>query len=399
MQTITNNSTTTATFNPSASPIRVLPDARETWIAGRPSDAGAHRSKRAPMTWTEMRAAVAAHAEADGAREDIGAGALDRLAVDFDPTGLLMVCKTEQANGRLVPASNPIPLRKAAFLQLATRAGAPAGYLAKLPAKLTRACLMHGLTTSEESSTGMIRLAGGQARAIVSGRYAALDDAYVLDVAEQALQARGLLGTVQVRGVALGTSTVVRLTWEREAFEVRKGDVVEGGLDITNGEIGNRSVGVVPSLYRLVCLNGLRVAETGTKRRFNHSGDPARLYEAFRDAIPAAIEEAAGNANVLRSVTERMIDDVDAEFAGLGSFGFAASEAREVTRTVAAERGIALPEDTGSWAETLRTMGDVSAYDVLNGMTAYAQTRPIDRRLDIEDAAGRYLRARARRAA
>lgn len=399
MQTITNTTSTTQAFNPSASPVRVLPDAREIWIAGRPSDANLHRSKRAPMTWSEAREVIAAHAAEDGAREDLGAGALDKLAVDFDQTGLLMVCKTEQVNDRLVPASNPIPLRKAAFQHLAARAGAPAGYLAKLPAKLTRACLMHGLTTSEDSSTGLIRLAGGQARAIVSGRYAALDDSYVLDVVEKALTYRGLLGTVQVRGVAVGTSTVLRLTWAREVIEVRKGDIVEGGLDITNGEIGNRSVGVVPNLYRLVCLNGLRVAESGTKRRFNHSGDPTRLYEAFRDAIPAAIEEASGSANALRSVAERMIDDVDAEFSGLGTFGFAASEAREVTRTVAAERGISLPEDTGSWAETLRGMGEVTAYDVLNGMTAYAQTRPVDRRLDIEDAAGRYLRARARRAA
>ena len=34
-------------------------------------------------------------------------------------------------------------------------------------------------------------------------------------------------------------------------------------------------------------------------------------------------------------------------------------------------------------------------YDVLNGITAYAQTRGTDRRLDLEEAAGAYLRRRA----
>jgi hypothetical protein len=394
MQTI---QTQTAAFNPLSSPIRVLPDAREAWVTGRPNAL----LRGAPgMTWTEAMEAVAAHAAADGVRTDLGAGALDKLAIDFDSTGLLHICKTEQRNGQLVPGSDPMPLRKAAFLQLAARAGAPSGYIAKLPAKLARACMQHGLVTSEAGATGMIRLAAGQARAIVSGRYAALDDALVLAEVERALLDRGLLGTVQVRGLALGTTTVLRLTWAIGSIEVKRGDIVEGGIDIINGEIGNRSVGVTPSVYRLVCTNGMRVAETKGTRRLNHIGDPSRLYEAFRDAIPAAIEEAGNASDAMRAATEAMIVDVDAEFGGLASMGFSAAEVRDVTRTAVADRGLALPEQTSDWPDVLRGLsGDLSAFDVLNGMTAYAQTRGTDRRLEIEDAAGRYLRARTPRAA
>lgn len=385
--TTTTNGAGTPSFDPIRSPIRFLPDAAERWLSPK---AGA------AMTWSETRAVVREHAAADGRRADIGAGALDRLAVDFDRTGLLHVVKTSQKGNEIVPASGAMPLRKAAFAQLAERAGAPSAYLAKLPAKLTRACLMHGLTSSDAPTGGLIRLADGQARAIVSGRYAALDDEIVLDTLEHALSDRGLLGTIQVRGVALGTTTVVRLTWAKEAIEVKRGDIVESGIDITNGEIGNRSVGITPSLYRLVCLNGMRSQVPGIARRFNHVGDPARLFEAFRDAIPVAVEEAMGNANRLRASVDAMISDVDAEFGGLGVFGLTAAEGRAVTRQAMVDRGLALPEATNEWPEVLRQLTDVSAFEVLNGMTAFAQTRGTDRRLEIEEAAGRYLHARTR---
>lgn len=386
--TTPTNGAGTTSFDPVRSPIRVLDDAHERWISPK---AGA------AMTWSDARTAVREHAIADGRRADIGAGALDRLAVDFDRTGLLHVVKTSQKGGEIVPASGAMPIRKAAFSQLCERAGnAPASYLSKLPAKLTRACLMHGLTSSDAPTGGLIRLADGQARAIVSGRYAALDDEIVLDTLERALLDRGLLGTIQVRGVALGTTTVVRLTWSRDAIEVKRGDIVESGIDITNGEIGNRSVGITPSLYRLVCLNGMRSQVPGIARRFNHVGDPARLFEAFRDAIPVAVEEAMGNANRLRESVDAMISDVDAEFGGLGVFGLTAAEGRAVTRQAMVDRGLALPEATNEWPEVLRQLTDVSAFEVLNGMTAFAQTRGTDRRLEIEEAAGRYLHARTR---
>lgn len=395
----TMQTTTSGSWDPVRNPIRVLPNAMETWVVGQPRDGmGRPRGRSGvSLTWGEARKIIADHAVLDGMREDVGAGALDKLAVSYDETGLLHICKTEQRNGQLVPASAAIPLRDAAFRHLAERAGAPAAYLAKLPAKLTRACLMHGLTTTDAPTGGLIRLAGGQARAIVSGRYAALDDALVLDQVERALTDRGLLGMVQVRGVAVGTTTVVRVTWARESIEVRPGDVIEGGIDIVNGEIGNRSVGITPSLYRLVCANGLRAWTPGIARRFNHVGDAGRLYEAFVDAIPAAIEEAASQGNALRATTEALIDDVAAEFEGLTAFGLAASEARQVARQVMADHGHALPESTANWPEALRDVADVTAYDVINGFTAYAQGHRIDRRLEVEEAAGRYLRARSRR--
>ena len=39
--------------------------------------------------------------------------------------------------------------------------------------------------------------------------------------------------------------------------EVVKGDVVQGGITITNSEVGNGSLMIKPFIYRLVCTNGM----------------------------------------------------------------------------------------------------------------------------------------------
>lgn len=107
-------------FDDVRNPLRILPDQRETWHRFR-----GDRPASLPEAYGVIREAAAA----DGARRDVGAGALDKLAVEYDrASGQIFALKTEQRGGRVVPASNPMPLRRTAFRQLAARAGA---YLAR----------------------------------------------------------------------------------------------------------------------------------------------------------------------------------------------------------------------------------------------------------------------------
>jgi hypothetical protein len=389
IQQQTNGNGQAATFNPVRDPVRLLADQRERWHA---MPKGAE-----PMTFDAAAKLILDAAAEDGRRHDLGAGALDKLAVDVDGrTGQLIMCKTEQRRGVIVPASDPIPLRRGAFKQLCARAKAPSDYLDRIPAKLARACLQHGMIESGADRDGLIRFAGGEARAIVSARYAPLDDVTILEALDTVLARHGLRSDVMVRGVATGPTTVLRLTLPTGVPPIRIGDVVEAGVDLLNGELGNRSVQIDPSAFRLVCLNGMRGwSSAGDQRRLRHIGKPERLTEALYDAIPAALNDATGQINMLRKAADRIIDDVGDEFSILGTLGLTQSETQQVTRTVFAERAIALPADTSEWGETLRGLADLTAYDVLNGVTAYAQTRNTDRRLDLEEAAGAYLRRRS----
>jgi hypothetical protein len=374
-------------FDDVRQPLVIRPDQKEVW-----------RNFAQAITLDAAEVLVHAAAQEDGRRRDVGAGALDKIAVQADRmSGQIMMLKTEQREGRIVPASEPMPLRRTGFRQLCARAGAPSDYLAKIPARLAVACLQHGLVHSGADKDGLIRFAGDDVRAVVSGRYAALDDSRLLETLDAALGRLGLRNDVRVRAVATGPSTVLRLTIPVNARPVKRGDVIEYGLDIANGELGNRAVQIDPMTYRLVCSNGMRGwSRSGDARRLRHIGDPARLNEAFNDAIPAAIADASGQVNAMARATERLITNVGDEFSLLSSsLGLSQSEARDVTREVMAERKVALPEKHEAWGAVLNQQTDLTAFDVLNGITAFAKTRGTDRRLEIEEAAVGYLTRRA----
>jgi hypothetical protein len=402
MTTTTTTTTTTDTeFNARIHPLRTLADVPERWHA---LDRGRRGGQdREPLTFEQAYRLVEAAAAEDGAREDVASGALDRLAVDVDPrTGILHVVRTQQVGSGLAPVGQPMPLRRSALSDLCQRAHAPADYLSRLPATLARACLQHGLVSGTGDRTGTMRLARGEVRAIVGERYAACDDLTVLDAMGETLYQQGLLADVRVRAVGTGTRLTLRVTVPTGAEIIRPGDVSEWGIDLGNGELGNASVSVTPISYRLVCANGMRGWSQGDRRAIRHVGDPSRVQAYLSDALPAAITAARGIPDALRAATARMVDDVAAEFDLLRSprYGLAQSEVAGVARSLFADRGLTLPASTtdAAWTEALRETRGISSYDVIQGITEYAQGRPVERRLDLEAAAGQYLAQRTGRA-
>lgn len=390
-------------FDRTTSPIRLLADAPDNWRALRrvthgrvvgPAPAG--------ITWARAKQIVAEATIADGTRSDRGVGAADRFVVDTHPdTGILYLTAAATQGGRLAPLFAPVPMRAHAFRQLAARIKAPAPYLARLPAGLALACVQHGLTARaavDEDSTALLRMAAGEARALVSGRYAVLDDLRFLDVAERAMEGAGIkLDEINVAAVVTGRRTLIRLTMPQRVVRVDGGeDEVEVGLDLLNAELGNGSASVMPLVYRLVCSNGLRAwAQKGTRRVVRHVGDPARAVEVLRDAIPAALDDASGAVDAIKVATKRVVERAAEEFGGLRLFGLTAAEARVAGATLADERGVALPADTKSpaWGEAWERIGAVSAWDVTNAITRMAHHVAPERRLELETAAGEYLRS------
>ena len=388
----TNGQNPTPMFNPRTAPLKLLPDQPESW----------HNVPRdKPLAFDAAAKIILDAAEADGKREDVGAGALDKSALDYAPAdGQLVMIKTEQVGNELRPASAPFAVRRAAFVQLCERAGAPSDYMRRLPAMLAKACLNHGMATSAEGKSGMIRLARGEARAIVGARYAPLDDAQMIEVVREAFVKRDLDKGAIVRAVAVGPKTVLRVTWPTAGgMQVRAGDSIERGIDITNGELGNSSIGVCPMIWRLVCSNGMRAwSSAGASRNLHIGGGTKELLETLVDAVPAAINETLGLVDAMRVAVDRQIADISAEFDRLGtSFKLNTSEVRGVAVEALRNAAPALPESTS--AQPLTRMFEqvpVTVYDVMNGITAYAQERGTDRRLELEEIASVYLTQRTR---
>ncbi len=372
--TATTNAEHTA---PSTAPLFTHRDQPERWIA-----------HDRPVDFEEAVDMIMDAHRADGEREDVVAHDVRTWA--FGNAEGAMALAPVPLPGREVGAR--YPLRELGFSQLCGRIGAPAAYVRSLPAKLQIACMNWGMTREKQSA--LLRLAGGQVRAIVSDRYAALDDALVLDVIGEVLDRAGYLAECRVRASAVGAHTLLRITMPAESTAVRKGDTIEWGLDIGNSEVGLRSVQVTPITYRLICTNGMRAWRSEAALRMRHVGDPKRLYEQLKDAVPVAFAEARGDIEKWRRATEVLIDNALDEIEGLRVFGLGQAEVQAVGRELATANGL-LP--AASSAQTILDALKVptTAYDVANAVTSVARDRgDVATRLTLEEQGHRYLSRR-----
>ncbi|MBO6936784.1 MAG: DUF932 domain-containing protein [Deltaproteobacteria bacterium] len=360
---------------PSSSPLQPLPDQRSAW-----------RSPSQPLTFdTAAHLVLDAHLE-DGERSDIVANQIRSWAFGSDD-GSTMALAPLPLPGR--DRLGTYPIRDLAFSQLCQRIGAPSSYLKALPAKLQMANLNWGLARQE--SQALLRLAGNEVRAIVSERYAALDDELVLNMVADCLDRSGYGDDAMVRAISTGPHTVLRVTLPGEGRAVKVGDVIEHGIDIANSELGLRSVQVTPVTYRLVCSNGMRSWKSEATMRMRHVGDPDRLADQLRDAIPVAFAEARGDLDRWARAMDTLIDDALDEVESLRGFGLTKADVRAVAGEIVSEVP-ALPEDSFAESVEQALQGQpTTAFDVANAITSTARSKSTEARLAIEEAGHRYL--------
>ena len=363
---------------PTLVPLHTRRDQPERWIA--------HHE---PIDFEDaVDLVMEAHRE-DGERDDVAAHDIRTWA--FGNAEGSMAIAPVPLPGRDV--GERLPLRELAFSQLCGRIGAPPAYVRTLPAKLQIACMNYGMTREKQSA--LLRLAGGEVRAVVSDRYAALDDALVLDVVGEVLDRAGYLAECRVRASAVGAHTLLRITMPAESIAVRKNDIIEWGLDIGNSEVGLRSVQVTPVTYRLICTNGCRSWKSEAAMRMRHVGDPKRLMEQLKDAVPVAFAEARGDIEKWRKATEVLIDSALEEIESLRAFGLSSGEVLAVGRALATSNGM-LPASSSAEVITNALEVPTTAYDVANAVTSVARDRgDVAARLTLEEHAHRYLSRRA----
>ena len=369
-------------------PLSPLPDQTQRWV-----DFG-----QDPIPFEEGYRRVMEHHEEDGARQDIPINGLRSWW--FVALGSLMGMRKIPLPGR--GNDVVVPLRRLAWQQLCGKIDAPADYLSRMPSKVQLSCVNWDL--SKQSKDALLRTARGEGRALLSSRYAAIDDAMYLDVVNDVLHAAGYRNDALVRVVASGPHTVLRVTIPNDAKAIKRNDPIEYGIDIGNSELGMRSVQITPVTYRLVCLNGMRSWRSEATRRMRHVGDVGRLRETLEDAVPVAIAEAKGDFDLWHKATERLIDDAFAEIESLQSFGFSKPEREAVGRQLAADNDL----DGRNLAEMLKHTS-TSVYDVANAITASAKGRGVketdddrdgvsvrvESRLRFEELGSDYLRRRA----
>lgn len=232
----------------------------------------------------------------------------------------------------------------------------------------------------------MLRTMDGTARALLSDRYRRIDN---FEVASAVLPIISGMDGASVESCELTDSRMyLKIINPRITAEVKKGDIVQAGIIISNSEVGMGSVNVSPLVYRLVCSNGM-IAQDGAVRKYhvgraNESGEDFSIYRSetieaddkaflmkLEDSVKAAVDQArfAAIVDKMREATEATMD---------------AKVVPQVVELASKEYGITEAEGKGVLGHLIAG-GDLSLYGLANAVTRQAQdVESYDRSTELE---------------
>jgi len=183
------------------------------------------------------------------------------------------------------------PIAKTAHGQFADKLGIPKKHYDRLlsdhPDLLT---LELNALLNREPERRMLRTLDGKARAFLSDKYRPLDN---YDLAEAVLPILQTVPDINIVSTQFtDTRFFIKAVFPKVTGEVRVGDIVQGGIQISNSETGHGSLSVMPLMYRLWCLNGC-TTNIGSKRRAHvGSRQDSDTFEVFSDATKAQSDRA-----------------------------------------------------------------------------------------------------------
>lgn len=295
----------------------------------------------------------------------------------------------EESGGPVAYGVMPLARR-----QLADKLGIPYAYFERMREKQP-ALLDSNANTwlQSESDRRLLRTLDGNVRAVLSDRYRRLDN---YDLAEHVLPILQRLPEVVFESVELTeTRMYVKCVTPRLKFEMAPGDIVQAGIAISNSEVGQGTLSVQPLLFRLVCCNGLIVADralrkTHVGRALGQEDDGVTVYQddtlraddrAFflkvRDVVQAAVSEVTFRQAALkmqRTMGIRLTGDPVQSVEVL---------AQRYTLTDAERSGV---------LRHLVMEGDLSGYGLVNAVTHYSQeVEDYDRATEFEALGGKLI--------
>ena len=219
-----------------------------------------------------------------------------------------------------------------------------------------------------------VRTLDGSARAFLSDRYRRIDN---YDIAKVALPVIGEMAGANVESCEITeTRMYIKVVNTRLTAEVRKGDIVQAGIVISNSEVGLGSVSVMPLVFRLVCLNGMIINDLGT-RKYHIGRENEETWELFSNETIQA-DDAAFMLK-LADIVRTAVDETRFSMAIDKLRG--ATEAKitgrvpEVVELTAKQYGFNKNEESDIH-QHLIAGGDLTLYGLSNAVTRTATDAP-----------------------
>lgn len=283
-----------------------------------------------------------------------------------------------------------------AFGQLSGYAGAPAGYLRKLPAELAAINLQWGLENHGQRDDALVlghSNGSDRLRAVTTTTYGRIWDIDVVRAVEKAnfdgrwvIPAASYTTTNPKRATTLYASdrdVFIFLVDPKNPIEVG-GEQLFRGFFAWNSEVGAAAFGLTTFLYRYVCDNRIVWGATDVKElRIRHTRSaPERFAYEGAKYLKRYAEEST--ETVSKQITAARNKDVMSEIN---------SKNGDTVESWLQKRGFTKAEAKGSVEAATMEMGQArSLWDVINGVTAYSRSvTHTDDRISLETKAGKLL--------
>lgn len=306
------------------------------------------------------------------------------------PTRQLQMAVSDKKVVLEVPNEGSFHIKVLAHDQIGGRAGIPSKYYDRMQAEAPQ-LLADNVNTwfRLHPEKRMVRTLGPDVRAFLSNRYNRIENEEIAEVALPALQQ--IPDVKIVSAEVTDTRLYIQAVAPRLEGQVKKGDVVQAGVVISNSEVGAGAVSVARMNWRLICLNGMIMPD---KFRAYHVGrqiedtetlwqDDTRKAEdrsillKVRDMVRAAVDaqEFAKTIGKMRALTEGQIE----------------GNPEEVIEVLCQKVGVNESERSGILRSLIKG-GDLSAWGMVNAFTAQAhEAKDYDRAVEFEAAGGQLL--------
>lgn len=299
-----------------------------------------------------------------------------------------------------VNGQGSFPLRPLVHDQIADHTKIPLKYYKKMQEEAPE-LLADNVNTwfRKNPKPRMLRTMAGTGRALLSNRYLRVENHQIAEVALNALVAGGMrvsqIVSTNVTEQRLYIQAIMPGLEATVKGSRRVGDIVQGGVVISNSEVGMGRVDVSEFDYLLACLNGM---VTGKLLKKTHLGgvledDDALLKDDTRRTMDNALMlqirdmiTAAVSPERFQKRVEKMSALTSSEIKG------DPTKAIEAIATVLGPAVGLTENDQGSILNALVRGGDVSAWGLINAVTAQANTETdYDRAVTLEAAGGKLL--------
>jgi hypothetical protein len=225
-----------------------------------------------------------------------------------------------------------------------------------------------------EPEERMVRTLDGYVRALCSKRYHLIEN---IEILQAVLPIIREMPDARFESCQLTESHMyIKVVNPRLEQEVRKGDVVQAGVVISNSEVKRGAVCVYPLVLRLVCMNGMVANDAGIRK--NHVGRANTAdenYLLYSDKTLAADDHAfllKVQDTVRAAVDEAKFSQVIDLMRGAAETKMTTNEIPAVVKLASKEYKLTDSEGAGILNQLIEDH-DYTLYGLSNAVTRFSQ--------------------------